>query len=157
MRQQAVVHNIGTDSLADILERVLDKGIVIVGDVKVNIGDVELLTIKIRLLVCSVEKARELGIDWARFTRPTCAKRRPHTRMPVAPPTGSARRMARTACCPPMPPRWVRPIRRRWGCPAARCPVCSCSWTGRRLASTPNPRPRARCRWMRIHEHGARD
>lgn len=52
------------ESLADILERVLDKGIVIAGDVKVNLLDVELLTIKIRLLVASVDKAKEMGIDW---------------------------------------------------------------------------------------------
>ena len=53
-----------TDNLADILERVLDKGIVIAGDVRVNLLDIELLTIKIRLLVASVDKAREMGIDW---------------------------------------------------------------------------------------------
>jgi hypothetical protein len=52
------------DSLADILERVLDKGIVIVGDIKVKIADVELLSIQIRLLICSVDKAKELGIGW---------------------------------------------------------------------------------------------
>jgi Gas vesicle protein len=51
-------------NLADILERVLDKGIVIAGDIRVNVLDIELLTIKIRLLVASVDKARELGIDW---------------------------------------------------------------------------------------------
>ena len=51
-------------NLADILERVLDKGIVIAGDIKVNLLDIELLTIKIRLLVASVDKAREMGIDW---------------------------------------------------------------------------------------------
>jgi hypothetical protein len=51
-------------NLADILERVLDKGIVIAGDIKVNLLDIELLTIKIRLLVASVERAREMGIDW---------------------------------------------------------------------------------------------
>ena len=50
--------------LADILERVLDKGIVIAGDIKVNLLDIELLTIKIRLLVASVDKAKEMGIDW---------------------------------------------------------------------------------------------
>ena len=53
-------------TLADILERVLDKGIVIAGDVKVNLLDIELLTIKIRLLVASVDKAQEMGIDWWR-------------------------------------------------------------------------------------------
>jgi hypothetical protein len=51
-------------SLADVLERVLDKGIVIAGDIRVNLLDIELLTIKIRLLVASVDKAREMGIDW---------------------------------------------------------------------------------------------
>jgi hypothetical protein len=54
------------DSLADVLERVLDKGIVIAGDIKVNLLDIELLTVKIRLLVVSVDKAAELGIDWWR-------------------------------------------------------------------------------------------
>jgi hypothetical protein len=51
-------------NLADILERVLDKGIVIAGDIKVNLLDIELLTVKIRLLVASVDKAKEMGIDW---------------------------------------------------------------------------------------------
>jgi hypothetical protein len=53
-------------SLADVLERVLDKGIVIAGDIQVNLLDIELLTVKIRLLVVSVDKAAELGIDWWR-------------------------------------------------------------------------------------------
>lgn len=51
-------------NLADILERVLDKGIVIAGDVRVNLLDIELLTIRLRLVVASVDKAREMGIDW---------------------------------------------------------------------------------------------
>ncbi len=54
----------GPANLADILERVLDKGIVIAGDIKVNLLDIELLTIKIRLLVASVDRAKEMGIDW---------------------------------------------------------------------------------------------
>ncbi len=53
-------------NLADILERVLDKGIIIAGDIRVNLLDIELLTIKIRLLVVSVDKAEEMGIDWWR-------------------------------------------------------------------------------------------
>jgi hypothetical protein len=61
---QLVTHSIQTTNLADILERVLDKGIVIAGDIKICLADVELLTIKIRLLVASVEKAKEMGIDW---------------------------------------------------------------------------------------------
>jgi Gas vesicle protein len=52
------------DSLADVLERVLDKGIVIAGDVVVNILDIELLTLKLRLFVSSAETAREMGMDW---------------------------------------------------------------------------------------------
>ena len=52
------------DSLADILERVLDKGIVIAGDIQINLLDIELLTIKLRLLIASVDKAREMGINW---------------------------------------------------------------------------------------------
>jgi hypothetical protein len=51
-------------NLADILERVLDKGIVIAGDIQINLLDIELLTIKIRLLVASVDRAREMGINW---------------------------------------------------------------------------------------------
>ena len=51
-------------TLADLLERILDKGIVIAGDIKVKIVDIELLSIQIRLVVCSVDKAKEMGIDW---------------------------------------------------------------------------------------------
>lgn len=51
-------------NLADILERVLDKGVVIAGDIQINLLDIELLTIKLRLLVVSVDKAKEMGIDW---------------------------------------------------------------------------------------------
>jgi hypothetical protein len=53
-----------TANLADILERVLDKGIVIAGDIQINLLDIELLTIKLRLLVASVDRAREMGINW---------------------------------------------------------------------------------------------
>ena len=50
--------------LADVLERVLDKGIVIAGDIQINLLDIELLTIRLRLLVASADKAKEMGIDW---------------------------------------------------------------------------------------------
>jgi len=50
--------------LADVLERVLDKGIVIAGDIQINLLDIELLTVKLRLLVASADKAKEMGIDW---------------------------------------------------------------------------------------------
>jgi hypothetical protein len=51
-------------NLADILERVLDKGIVIAGDIQINLLDIELLTIKLRLLIASVDRAKEMGINW---------------------------------------------------------------------------------------------
>ena len=54
----------GTGNLADVLERVLDKGIVIAGDIRIDLLEIELLTIKLRLLVASVDKAKEMGIDW---------------------------------------------------------------------------------------------
>ena len=50
--------------LADVLERVLDKGIVIAGDIRINLLDIELLTVRIRLLIASADKAKEMGIDW---------------------------------------------------------------------------------------------
>jgi len=59
-----MAHATEATNLADILERVLDKGIVIAGDIQIRIADVELLTIKIRLLVASVDKAMEMGINW---------------------------------------------------------------------------------------------
>jgi hypothetical protein len=59
-----VAHSTSGDTLADILERVLDKGVVIAGDIKIKLVDIELLTIQIRLLICSVDKAKELGMDW---------------------------------------------------------------------------------------------
>ena len=64
MSSQPMQHSVQSTSLADLLERVLDKGIVIAGDIKIKLVEVELLTIQIRLLVCSVEKAKELGLDW---------------------------------------------------------------------------------------------
>lgn len=64
MAEQEVIHALQPAGLADILERILDKGVVIVGDIKVKLVDVELLTVKIRLLISSVERAKEIGIDW---------------------------------------------------------------------------------------------
>ncbi|MBI5194776.1 MAG: gas vesicle protein [Nitrospirae bacterium] len=61
---EQMTHAIQATNLADILERVLDKGIVIAGDIKIQLADVDLLNIKIRLLVCSVDKAMEMGINW---------------------------------------------------------------------------------------------
>lgn len=55
--------------LVDVLDRVLDKGLVIAGDIRVSLAEVELLTIRIRLLVCSLDKAQEIGLDWWRYDR----------------------------------------------------------------------------------------
>lgn len=65
-------------NLADLLERVLDKGIVIAGDISVSVGEVELLTIKIRLLVASIDKAQEIGIDWWRSDPALSSQARRH-------------------------------------------------------------------------------
>lgn len=62
--QRSTVHSVESATLADVLERILDKGLVIAGDIKIKLVDIELLTIQIRLVVCSVDKAREMGIDW---------------------------------------------------------------------------------------------
>src|SRR5580658_6087216 len=55
--------------LVDLLDRVLDKGLVIAGDVKVSLAEVELLTIRIRLIVCSIDKAEQIGLDWWRYDK----------------------------------------------------------------------------------------
>jgi hypothetical protein len=60
----ALSHHGGTSNLADVLERVLDKGVVIAGDIQVNLLDIELLTIKLRLVIASVDTARRMGIRW---------------------------------------------------------------------------------------------
>jgi hypothetical protein len=62
--ESSMTHATDSSTLADVLERILDKGVVIAGDIKINLVDIELLTIQIRLLICSVDKAQEMGIDW---------------------------------------------------------------------------------------------
>lgn len=64
LQQQALSHSVQSSTLADVLERVLDKGIVIAGDIRVKLVDIELLSIQIRLVICSVDKAKEMGMDW---------------------------------------------------------------------------------------------
>ena len=82
----------GTTNLVDILDRVLDKGLVIAGDVRISLANVELLTIRIRLLVCSVDKAEQIGLNWWKYdphlTMPVPAARNalPEARRPVARP-----------------------------------------------------------------------
>ena len=79
----------GTTNLVDILDRVLDKGLVIAGDVRVSLANVELLTIRIRLLVCSVDKAEQIGLNWWKYD--------PHLTMPASVPPPALPRPSRAA------------------------------------------------------------
>jgi hypothetical protein len=88
----------GTTNLIDILDRVLDKGLVIAGDVRISLANVELLTIRIRLLVCSVDKAEQIGLNWWKYD--------PHLTM-------------QSAVLPP-PPEAKRAVSRRNGGPVKR-------------------------------------
>lgn len=63
-QQRSLSHAVQSSTLADVLERVLDKGVVIAGDIRVKLVDIELLSIQIRLVICSVDKAKEMGMDW---------------------------------------------------------------------------------------------
>jgi len=91
----------GTANLLDILDRVLDKGLVIAGDVRISLANVELLTIRIRLLVCSVDKAEEIGLNWWKFdpnlTHPAALPEAPRTRLPRAGPGAELRAPAAPA------------------------------------------------------------
>lgn len=64
MNRTQIASATSSASVADILERVLDKGVVIAGDIRVKLVDIELLSIQIRLVVCSIDKAKEIGMDW---------------------------------------------------------------------------------------------
>jgi hypothetical protein len=57
-------HAVESTNLADLLERILDTGVVIAGDISIKLIEVELLTIQLRLVICSIDKAREIGLDW---------------------------------------------------------------------------------------------
>ena len=90
---QRVPNVSGTANLLDILDRVLDKGLVIAGDVRISLANVELLTIRIRLLVCSVDKAEQIGLNWWKFdpnlTASAPGTEVPRTQLPGAPPAAS--------------------------------------------------------------------
>jgi hypothetical protein len=74
MSEQKMMHPTDAANLADILERVLDKGVVIAGDIKVQLADIDLLNIKIRLLIASVDKALEMGINWWQHDSYLCTR-----------------------------------------------------------------------------------
>ena len=59
----------GSAGIVDVLDRVLDKGLVVAGDIKVSLAEVELLTIRIRLMICSIDKAEQIGLDWWKYDR----------------------------------------------------------------------------------------
>ena len=82
--QRGTQHSLGSTNLADLLERILDKGIVIAGDIRINLVDVELLTIQIRLVVCSVDKAREMGMDWWVNNPAFCSRAKDRQLLPEA-------------------------------------------------------------------------
>ncbi len=86
---RSIAHGTRSSTLADVLERVLDKGVVIAGDIKIKLVEIELLTIQIRLVVCSVERAVEMGMDWWRHD-PNLATEARHVlppRRPGVPPS----------------------------------------------------------------------
>jgi len=82
-RQHGIQSSIESTNLADLLERILDKGIVIAGDIKISLVEVELLTIQLRLVICSVDKAIEMGMDWWR-TNPAFSPQAPSGELGVS-------------------------------------------------------------------------
>src|SRR5215207_8820136 len=78
-RRLAGASQAGSSNLGDLLERVLDKGIIIAGDITLCLGEIELLQIKIRLLIASVDKAREMGIDWWQYDPALSSRARKET------------------------------------------------------------------------------
>jgi len=69
LRDELPLRSQRSTGLVDVLDRVLDKGLLIAGDIRVSLAEVELLTIRIRLIVCSLDKAREIGLDWWMYDR----------------------------------------------------------------------------------------
>lgn len=75
MRQDLEWRSQRSTGLVDVLDRVLDKGLVVAGDIKVSLAEVELLTIRIRLVICSIDKAEEVGLDWWKYDHHLAPKR----------------------------------------------------------------------------------
>ena len=84
--QRRPTSSTGGSNLADILSRVLDAGVVIAGDIKIKIVDIELLSIQVRLVIASVDKACEMGLDWWRCCPEICPPKRRRKRARLAPP-----------------------------------------------------------------------
>src|SRR3989440_7443269 len=79
MRTDLQLSNGRASGLVDVLDRVLDKGLVVAGDIRISLAEVELLTIRIRLIVCSLDKAREIGLDWWEYDRHLSPGRQPES------------------------------------------------------------------------------
>lgn len=101
MPQQLVTHATSSSTLSDVLERVLDKGVVIAGDIKIKLVDIELLSIQIRLVICSVDKAKEMGMDWW-VNNPVFCSQAPQGKLEAAL-TGIEQRLARLEGSPREP------------------------------------------------------
>ena len=82
--QRVAQHSVESTNLADLLERILDKGIVIAGDIKISLVDVELLTTQLRLVICSVDKAKEMGMDWWVNNPAFCSRAKNQQALPEA-------------------------------------------------------------------------
>jgi hypothetical protein len=104
-----------SSGLVDVLDRVLDKGLVVAGDVKISLAEVELLTIRIRLIVCSIDKAQQIGLDWWRNDRYFAPPDAPRAVAPPVPsPARADRRFRRVERrSPPPGPRAGAPRRGR--------------------------------------------
>jgi hypothetical protein len=99
INQRSLPHSTNSTTVADLLERVLDKGVVIAGDIRIKLVEVELLTLEIRLLICSVDKAVEMGLDWWRGNPAfdASARGRPAPAMaPAAPATAMSKPAAQS-------------------------------------------------------------
>jgi len=96
MTSQRIMQGPRNATLADVLDRVLDKGLVVAGDIKIKLLDVELLTIQVRLVVCSVDKAVEMGMDFWKSDPhlSPLARREPPPALPAGGPEELARRVA---------------------------------------------------------------
>src|SRR4249919_3974065 len=111
MRADLQATNGRASGLVDVLDRVLDKGLVVAGDIKISLADIELLTIRIRLIVCSIDKAEQIGLDWWKHDRHLSPGRAPVPQKKDAALRKQPRVLARQVAAPERPPSRARPSR----------------------------------------------
>jgi len=109
MYNKGMSHISQSSALVDVLDRVLDKGLIIAGDIRIKLVDIELLTIQIRLVICSIDKAREIGMDWW-VNNPSFGSRR-ESELPPAAPTATLERIEERLTR--LETTLTRPVRRR--------------------------------------------